>query len=72
MTRYAQPPGDLLARVRAEYLELPGLNLTPAQAQRLWHLDRAQCDRLLSRLVDERFLHRTRHGTFVLAERIAA
>jgi hypothetical protein len=72
MTRHDQTQGDLLKRVRAEYEEMPRLNLTPAQAQRLWHLDPEQCDRLLSRLVEERFLHRTRQGTFALAERLAA
>jgi hypothetical protein len=31
---------DALRRVKGEYLEMPGLRLTPAQAQRLWGLDR--------------------------------
>ena len=41
----------LLQRIRAEYLEMPGLNLTAAQAQRLWGLDGATCDMVLAALV---------------------
>jgi hypothetical protein len=47
---------DALTRIRAEYLELPGLRLTPAQAQRLWGVEPALCDTLLDALVDEKFL----------------
>ena len=52
-------------RVRAEYLEMPGLNLTRQQAQVLWGLDAELCDRLLTYLLDTGFLARTVHGTFV-------
>jgi hypothetical protein len=33
---------ELLVRIRAEYLEMPGLRLTAPQAQRLFGLDTAQ------------------------------
>lgn len=56
---------DALRRVKGEYLEMPGLCLTPAQAQRLWGLDREACDALLGALVDTKFLYRTREGAFV-------
>jgi hypothetical protein len=56
---------DVLRRVRGEYIEMPGLRLTPAQAQRLWGLDRAACDTLLGALVDAKFLFRTRDGAFM-------
>ena len=56
---------DTLRRVQGEYIEMPGLRLTPAQAQRLWGLDRAACDELLGALVDAKFLCRTRDGAFV-------
>lgn len=56
---------DILERIQGEYHELPGLRLTRLQAQRLWHLDRALCDALLSALVDARFLSRAPDGTFV-------
>jgi hypothetical protein len=57
---------SVLRRVRAEYLEMPGLRLTSAQAQRLWGLDRGTCDELLTTLTSAHFLDRTRDGAFVL------
>lgn len=59
---------DVLRRVKGEYLEMPGLRLTIAQAQRLWGLDRAVCDALLGALVETKFLFRTRDGAFVRAD----
>ena len=59
---------DVLRRVRGEYIEMPGLRLTTAQAQRLWGLDRASCDALLDALVDAKFLSKTRDGAFVRSE----
>lgn len=59
------PIDAALRRVKGEYLEMPGLRLTPAQAQRLWGLDREACDALLGALVDTKFLYRTRDGAFV-------
>jgi hypothetical protein len=56
----------ILRRARAEYLEMPGLRLTSAQAQRLWELDRRTCDELLVTLTSVQFLTRTRDGSFVL------
>lgn len=55
-------------RVRAEYLEMPGLNLTREQARCLWALDADTCDQLLAYLVDSGFLVRTSHATFVRAD----
>ena len=63
-----QQPLDVLRRVKGEYLEMPGLRLTIAQAQRLWGLDRSVCDSLLGALVDSKFLFRTRDGAFVRAD----
>ena len=56
---------DVLQRIRGEYVEMPGLRLTAAQAQRLWGLDRDVCDALLGALVDAKFLSQTRDGSFV-------
>jgi hypothetical protein len=56
---------ESLARIQSEFRELPGLQLTVAQAQRLWDLDRSVCDALLAALVDVRFLARTPDGVFV-------
>jgi hypothetical protein len=64
----AQQPLDVLQRVQGEYIEMPGLRLTTAQAQRLWGLDRASCDALLAALVDAKFLFRTRDGAFVRSD----
>jgi hypothetical protein len=52
----AMPHNTMLKRVRAEYLEMPGLRLTLEQAQRLCGLERALCKMVLDALVDERFL----------------
>jgi hypothetical protein len=57
----------IVRRARAEYLEMPGLRLTSAQAQRLWGIDRRTCDELLAVLTRAQFLARTRDGCFVLS-----
>jgi hypothetical protein len=59
---------DWLCRIRAEYREVPGLNLTRQQAKRLWGLDDVTCDSLLAALVDTRFLRLTASGTYVLTD----
>jgi hypothetical protein len=62
---------EVLRRVQGEFLELPGLRLTEAQARRLWGLDEASCEALLGALVDEKFLFRTRDGAFMRIEHAA-
>ena len=61
-------PTDVLQRVRAEFLEMPGLRLTRAQARRLWALDEALCDAILAALVDARFLVHSGNVAFMRAE----
>jgi hypothetical protein len=56
---------DVLRRVQGEFLEMPGLRLTEAQARRLWNLDQASCAALLGALVDAKFLFKTRDGAFM-------
>ena len=56
---------EVLQRIQGEFVEMPGLRLTPAQAQRLWGLERDVCDALLGALVDAKFLTQTREGAFV-------
>jgi hypothetical protein len=68
MAATPQALDDVLRRVQGEYIEMPGLRLTTAQAQRLWGLDRAACDALLGALVDAKFLFRTRDGAFVRSD----
>ena len=60
-----EPLEGILRRIRGEYTEMPGLRLTVTQAQRLWGLDRAECETVLSALVDGEFLIRNRNGAFV-------
>jgi hypothetical protein len=60
-----QSRGELLDRVRGEFLEMPGLRLTCEQGQRLWGLDHETCQQLLRGLVDTGFLSESRHGMFV-------
>jgi hypothetical protein len=50
------PHKAMLKRIRAEYLDMPGLRLTLAQAQRLCGVERALCEMVLDALVDEKFL----------------
>ncbi len=52
-------------RIRAEFLEMPGMRLTLAQAQRLWGLDRAMCQVVLDALVDAKFLRLTAEGLYM-------
>jgi hypothetical protein len=56
---------EVVRRIRGEFLEMPGLRLTPEQARRLWRLDESACEKVLGALVADRFLARTRDGAFV-------
>jgi hypothetical protein len=58
---------DVLLRVQAEFLEMPGLRVTRAQARRLWALDDAVCEAVLCALVDARFLVESRNASFTRA-----
>jgi hypothetical protein len=55
----------LVARVRAEYREMPGLSLTTWQASRLLGIHHSVCERLLHRLVTDGVLYCTPGGTYV-------
>jgi hypothetical protein len=56
---------EMLRRICGEYLEMPGLRLQCAQAQRLWGLDEETCAELLDFLVEQRFLQRTESGSYI-------
>jgi hypothetical protein len=58
----------LLDRVRAEFLEMPGLRLTPEQAARLWSLEPSVCQFVIDALVGARFLQRTSRGAVMRAD----
>jgi hypothetical protein len=63
---------EVLQRIQGEFVEMPGLRLTPAQARRLWGLEGDVCTALLGSLVDARFLVQTRDGAFVRSENVRA
>jgi len=52
-------------RVRAEFVEMPGLELTLAQAVRLWTLGIDDCRHVIDSLVDVGFLKWTPKRTIV-------
>jgi hypothetical protein len=58
-----------LNRLRGEFLEMPGLRLTPAQAARLSGLDPAVCHRVIEGLLASRFLRWTPGGQLARADR---
>jgi uncharacterized membrane protein len=58
---------SLLNRIRGEFLEMPGLRLTPAQAARLWSLDGLSSQALLNDLTTSGFLIKTKEGAYVHA-----
>jgi len=58
---------DWLRIVRCEYLEMPGLQLTALQFQRMWGLDDHGCATVLSTLMGERFLRVTSNGRYARA-----
>jgi hypothetical protein len=65
VTSPPQETDDRIGRVVAEYLEMPGLSLTPPQAARLWGVDPVDADRMLQHLATAGFLTRTAAGAYV-------
>jgi len=57
----------LVERIRGEFREMPGLQLTLGQAQRLFGLDPAACRHVIDTLVEASFLRWTASGTIVQA-----
>jgi hypothetical protein len=60
-------PQDVIERVRSEYLEMPGMRLTPQQLQRLCGIGPSLCDAVLESMVKSRFLAPRPDGTYVRA-----
>ena len=58
----------LVDRVRGEFIEMPGLQLTEAQAIRLWGMDAEACRQVIEALVETAFLRRTPAGKIVRRE----
>jgi hypothetical protein len=57
---------DRLHLVQAEYLEMPGLQLTTPQVRRLWGLEEQACHQILEQLIAIHFLRRTERDLYVL------
>jgi hypothetical protein len=55
---------DLVERIRAEFIEQPGLQLTEAQGCRLWQIDRPTTQLVLNTLTTAGFLSANAHGRF--------
>jgi hypothetical protein len=58
---------SLTERIRGEFREMPGMQLTITQAQRLFGLDAAACRHVIDALVEASFLRWTPSGTIVQA-----
>ena len=54
----------VLERLRAEFMEMPGLRLTSAQVQRLCGVERIVCQVVLDELVKAKFLCRKPDGAY--------
>jgi len=52
-------------RVRSEFNEMPGLQLTLPQAARLWGMEMHACQDVIAALVESSFLRWTPKGTVV-------
>jgi hypothetical protein len=57
---------DWLHLVQAEYLEMPGLQLTQPQVQRLWGFEKQICLTILEQLVAMHFLRCTDRERYIL------
>jgi hypothetical protein len=57
--------GALVDRVRGEFTEMPGLQLTIPQAARLLGIETEACRSVIDQLVAVEFLKRTPAGTIV-------
>jgi hypothetical protein len=57
---------DWLHVVQAEYMEMPGLQLTLPQVRRMWGLDDESCRQLLEQLVTSHFLRLTANDRYML------
>jgi hypothetical protein len=53
----------LVRRIRAEFEEMPGLQLTLRQAARLWGMDPGSCQAVVDALIGTSFLRWTAMGT---------
>ena len=65
MSRPCGYADEILQRIRGEYREMPGLQVSLTQACRLWGLEPSACEAHLNALVNEGFLACRRNGAYV-------
>ena len=63
-----RPANEWVERIRAEYMEMPGLCLTRTQMRRLLMLDGGACDAAVDELVTSGFLRCRADQRLVRAE----
>jgi Fic family protein len=56
---------DVVQRIQAEYVDMPGLKLTLPQAARLFGVNTHESQRVLSELTEGGFLRRDQNGAYV-------
>jgi hypothetical protein len=56
----------MVRRIESEYREMPGLQLTEGQMQRLWGLDVQTCREIIRVLVSRCILVKTSRGAYAL------
>ena len=59
----------LVARIESEYREMPGLQLTAPQMQRMWRLDAITCDAVIVILLSRRIVVKTSRDAYARADR---
>jgi hypothetical protein len=59
---------SLVARIKAEYREMPGLQLTERQMQRMWGLDRPTWEVVIGTLVSQRIIVKTCRDVYARAD----
>jgi len=62
----ARRVSDWVQLIRQQFQQTPHLCVTAEQASRLWGLEAAELDAVLSAFVDARLLNRTRGGAYML------
>ena len=67
MATLDRPLMEWTDRVRAEYLEMPGLTLTRWQMRRMWLFDASLCDAVVDGLVASGFLWRRPDNSYARA-----
>jgi hypothetical protein len=55
---------DVIERLRAEFVEMPGLRLNAEQVERLCGVEHTMCQSILDALVDAKFLCRKPDGIY--------